>query len=204
MRHINSDTSWFSADAAAPSHLHSELKWTDIRIEELKRLLASGISGAQIATALGGVSRSAVLGKIFRLGLKGPNTNAGRPVVNKRELSWTGLPKRRSPTRKPPSDIADLIPEIVCNPVTLIDLQPHNCRWPVLDGLYCGATIVCRSYCAKHYAMGYEGPRVRGWQRPDTSARNRRRHLTAKAALSLIDTPSSGDLPVVAGGEEAA
>ena len=46
--------------------LHS---WTGDRIELLRQRWADGISATQIAAELGGVSRSAVLGKVHRLGL---------------------------------------------------------------------------------------------------------------------------------------
>ena len=43
--------------------------WNDERIELLKRLWAEGATADLIAAQLGGISRSAVLGKIFRLRL---------------------------------------------------------------------------------------------------------------------------------------
>jgi GcrA cell cycle regulator len=43
--------------------------WTDERIELLKKLWCDGFSAAHIAAELGGVTRSAVLGKVYRLGL---------------------------------------------------------------------------------------------------------------------------------------
>jgi|SRR6185437_2590497 len=43
--------------------------WTDERIAELNRLFAEGKNGSQIASAIGAPSRSAVHGKIHRLGL---------------------------------------------------------------------------------------------------------------------------------------
>src|SRR6185437_11461425 len=43
--------------------------WTDERIAELKRLFAEGRNGSQIASAIGAPGRSAVHGKIRRLGL---------------------------------------------------------------------------------------------------------------------------------------
>ncbi len=46
------------------------MAWTDERIGELKRLWDDGLTASQIADALGGVSRNAVIGKAHRLGLK--------------------------------------------------------------------------------------------------------------------------------------
>ena len=42
-------------------------QWTAERVTLLKRLWASGVSAGKIAAQLGGVSRSAVVGKIYRL-----------------------------------------------------------------------------------------------------------------------------------------
>ena len=55
------------------------MSWTDERVEKLKELWSEGMSASQIALALGGVTRNAVIGKVHRLGLSnrtGP-TNAG-------------------------------------------------------------------------------------------------------------------------------
>lgn len=46
--------------------------WTDERVATLKRLwVDDGLTGSQIARQLGGVTRSAVIGKVHRLGLSG-------------------------------------------------------------------------------------------------------------------------------------
>jgi GcrA cell cycle regulator len=53
--------------------------WTPERLEALTGLWLSGVSATKIAERLGGVSRSAVLSKIFRLGLGRPAPAAPRP-----------------------------------------------------------------------------------------------------------------------------
>ena len=45
--------------------------WTDERVDQLKSLWTEGLSASQIARALGGVTRNAVIGKVHRLGLAG-------------------------------------------------------------------------------------------------------------------------------------
>ncbi|MBV9540527.1 MAG: GcrA cell cycle regulator, partial [Alphaproteobacteria bacterium] len=47
------------------------VNWTDDRVEQLKNLWTEGLSASQIARALGGVTRNAVIGKVHRLGLAG-------------------------------------------------------------------------------------------------------------------------------------
>jgi GcrA cell cycle regulator len=46
------------------------MSWTDERIETLKTMWEAGQTASQIAEALGGVSRNAVIGKAHRLGLQ--------------------------------------------------------------------------------------------------------------------------------------
>ncbi|MEM7731365.1 MAG: GcrA family cell cycle regulator [Pseudomonadota bacterium] len=45
------------------------MSWTEERVETLKKMWAEGQSASQIAKALGGVTRNAVIGKVHRLGL---------------------------------------------------------------------------------------------------------------------------------------
>ena len=46
------------------------MSWTDERIETLRKMWEGGQTASQIAEALGGVSRNAVIGKAHRLGLQ--------------------------------------------------------------------------------------------------------------------------------------
>lgn len=63
------------------------MSWTDERIETLKTMWQGGQTASQIAEALGGVSRNAVIGKAHRLGLQSrpspvkPNEPAPAPVA---------------------------------------------------------------------------------------------------------------------------
>ena len=63
------------------------MSWTDERIELLRTSWEAGQTASQIAEALGGVSRNAVIGKAHRLGLQSrpspvkPNEPAATPVV---------------------------------------------------------------------------------------------------------------------------
>lgn len=53
--------------------------WTPDRLEALTSLWLAGVSATKIAAKLGGVSRSAVLSKIHRLGIGRPAPAASRP-----------------------------------------------------------------------------------------------------------------------------
>lgn len=52
------------------------MSWTDDRVEKLKTMWGEGQSASQIAKALGGVTRNAVIGKVHRLGLSNRATGA--------------------------------------------------------------------------------------------------------------------------------
>lgn len=62
------------------------MSWTDERIDTLKTMWEAGQTASQIAEALGGVSRNAVIGKAHRLGLQSrpspvkPNEPVGAPA----------------------------------------------------------------------------------------------------------------------------
>lgn len=62
------------------------MSWTDERIDTLKSMWEKGMTASQIAEALGGVSRNAVIGKAHRLGLQSrpspvkPNEPEAKPA----------------------------------------------------------------------------------------------------------------------------
>ena len=70
------------------------MEWTEQRIEMLRRLWGQGQTASQIAVALGGVTRNAVIGKAHRLGL------TGRPSPIKRDAAGGSVPKRRPVPRR--------------------------------------------------------------------------------------------------------
>jgi GcrA cell cycle regulator len=68
------------------------MSWTDERVEKLQELWNEGMSAAQIAKALGGVTRNAVIGKVHRLGL----SNRAQPTK-----AAPPKPEAQAPTPKP-------------------------------------------------------------------------------------------------------
>jgi GcrA cell cycle regulator len=169
-----------------------QVRWTDQRVELLTKLVSDGCSGSQIAAELGGVTRNAVIGKIHRMGLVGPKARvAAKPWVGAgvSERTWHrrraqashrlleargGASYRRNRSAPAHSfeavtigiEATDLAPEFVANPVTLLELQEHSCRWPHdRDGepmMYCGAdSIRGLPYCAYHCRIAYRPPERR-------------------------------------------
>ena len=137
--------------------------WTEERVAQLKDLWEHGWSAAEIAERIGICSRSAVLGKVHRLGLTArvlslshytPNPKRKRPTP---KLSWTGLPKRKSPTRKAPKPIE---PASFNGGLGLKLFELKNgfsqCRYILgdvngADTLYCGLpTLEDKSWCKHH------------------------------------------------------
>lgn len=84
--------------------------WTDERLERLKALWLGGMSATNIAGELGGVTRSAVLSKIHRLGIGRPApTSAARP---KRPKERRVRPTRAREVRLPPQADIDARREV--------------------------------------------------------------------------------------------
>src|ERR1700722_1613095 len=113
------------------------MEWSDERITALTSLWRDGCSASQVARLLGGVSRSAVIGKIHRLGIAGrdapsrPRAVSTRTAGANRTTSHGGTrrngpaPARRTPSQAEPFDVAPT--------ATLINLSEHGCRWPIGD-----------------------------------------------------------------------
>ena len=72
------------------------MAWTEDRVEKLKTMWTDGNSSSQIAKALGGVTRNAVIGKVHRLGL----SNRAGSIKSNREKSFL---RPTSKTRSKPS-----------------------------------------------------------------------------------------------------
>lgn len=145
----------------------SEHFWTAERIEQLKALHAADNSASQIAEVMGAPSRSAVIGKLHRLGLhrgekhkannrvpapkrpRKPAPKAMRPLVIPAAVRPVSAP---APVDLPRPDEA--LPE--SRLLSLFDLRATTCRWPLGDPqkpgfAFCGADCdPARSYCETH------------------------------------------------------
>ena len=157
--------------------------WTPEKVEKLKALHADRMSAAAIADEIGGVSRSAVLGKILRLGLSDhvyPTTTIRRtrrprqtaeklatraadadPMFANDGIDGTPAPEdleipvaQRRSMLGPPHNI---YPE----------RGPHECAWPIGDSkspefFFCGADRHNdRPYCVHHCMRAYRAPERR-------------------------------------------
>lgn len=69
------------------------MTWTDERVDLLKRLAAQNLRAQVIADQLGGVTRSAVIGKLHRLGLTASYSPSARlpPPPQRRDVEAAKL-----------------------------------------------------------------------------------------------------------------
>jgi GcrA cell cycle regulator len=112
--------------------------WTDDRVETLKRLWLEGQTASQVARALGGVSRNAVIGKLHRLGLTGGRAAPARPRRIPGTSARSPRPMRApAPRVKASPALPAGFPEIEPTEPGLVRdaaaLRPHVCRWPIGD-----------------------------------------------------------------------
>jgi len=154
--------------------------WTNERVEELKKLWSDGLSASQIAAALGGITRNAVIGKVHRLGLSGraktPSSSASRPRKSRppSQMMRVSRPAARGNTAlahraleayelevaPEPEILENIIP--IGQRCSLLELNDAKCRWPIGDPgspdfFFCGGNPVGEHpYCAYHARIAYQ------------------------------------------------
>jgi GcrA cell cycle regulator len=137
------------------------MSWTSERIAKLKQLWARHFTASQVASRLGGgVTRSAVLGKLHR------ENGAERAPLPK-----PARPKRKPARRKivhyeppklslEPIEVINLPPDQSPFACTIMELTSRSCRWPLdehpsADMRWCGAPMSRGSYCGRHARMAW-------------------------------------------------
>jgi len=167
--------------------------WTPEADAELRRLIADGKSSTPCAEALSvkfmiPVTRNMVIGRATRIGAKLPGRPAGlarrvpaKPPVKALPAPAPVLPPpRRAPAferYEQPETYVEPKEEIVIplsQRVTLMELRPSMCRWPMGDPKtsefrFCGAAKGAGSYCDHHASIAYEPASAR--RRHDAAVR---------------------------------
>jgi GcrA cell cycle regulator len=132
--------------------------WTRERIALLKQLWADGETAAAIAVRLR-MSKSAVLGKVFRLRLPSP----AKATAARRDAANVGRRRRGRPPAKPRVIAAA---PVMASGKTLFELTNDSCRWPhgqpgTKAFHFCGAPGADleggRPYCERHARRAYVG-----------------------------------------------
>ncbi len=150
------------------------MTWTHERVEILRRLWADGHSAGQIARQIGGVSRNAVIGKIFRMELAGRATTS-RVATGRRRAKIIGTGPKFQPGAA--SILAGLrrdglpLPtpqETDIRRISFDDMEARkHCRWipgdprdvRLTEPLFCGLEPVPGlPYCAAHSLRSYNPP----------------------------------------------
>ncbi len=151
------------------------MAWTDERVELLKTLWAEGLSAAQIANKMGGVTRNAVIGKVHRLGLSGRATPAKpqrgcSPSQERKEVAESQAKTEQHREIKPVIPEPDFIEPMVLSSgdlATVSTIKNNMCKWPIGDPAkddfhFCGqSTSPGKSYCAYHAHMAFQPPQRR-------------------------------------------
>jgi GcrA cell cycle regulator len=152
----------------------NEPTWTAERVELLKRHFAAGLSCREIAADIG-VSRNAVIGKLFRLNLtREEQGDARRPA--RKEAAKTHRPRTAPGTAKrtAPRLQRQMLLTLYAEPQPATDEPIHNghccsllelsqelCRWPIstpgaADFCFCGNTpLEGLPYCPGHTRLAY-------------------------------------------------
>lgn len=159
--------------------------WTAERFNVAKRMWADAKSAKEIETALGGVlTRSAIMGKLFRAGLLGKMSDrpasAKNKKPNRKNDRATTMRIKTLKVRGPSNGGAQIVESVVreADPdttdfnaaippvqrLTLIELTDKTCHFPCgdvgePDFFFCGATIPEHNvYCKFHARICYQPP----------------------------------------------
>ena len=152
--------------------------WTAERVELLRALWAKGETAVAIAARLGGLSRSAVLGKIYRLRLhtdrRPLNASAKKRTPNKHAGTQAPARRRRRTKYKKRLSI-NPAPARERQYKSLLELTNATCRWPhgrpgTDRFFFCGAPEADLErgipYCPLHMQRAYpNGPGATSLQR---------------------------------------
>ena len=139
--------------------------WRDeINIARLTEFWNNGLTASVIGRELG-VSRNAIMGKAYRLGLLGGRSTMPAPAdrgprKRKRLTNSQKAEAKAMNGKHQGEEVTEIAPEIVIEPVEFFDLRDHHCRWPVsgigYEMLYCGAQKANGfSYCGKHCRLAF-------------------------------------------------
>lgn len=180
--------------------------WTSERLELLRRLWAEGKTAPAIGARLGGLSRSAVLGKVFRLRRAGLAAAAAKRRHQDQDSAGASpaagiaappARRHRSPAQaKPPRQAAALPARL--RGKSLLELTNHSCRWPhgrpgSKNFFFCGADGADLErgmpYCPQHAQRAYVGGD--GHQKPPS---------VTWSTLRAVFAPSFEPTRVAAGG----
>lgn len=148
-----------------------EILWSEALIARASELWLAGFTGGEIGRRLG-LSRSAIMGKLRRLGLLRNDRRPRVPMRRAAQLQAIPVPKpapRKVPRKRntrplPPPEPYQAPPPPPVPPIgsfNLLDLRHNSCRWPEGDGpiyVFCGRPQASQSsYCEEHTKRSLSG-----------------------------------------------
>lgn len=154
------------------------VNWDDeSTIELLKEKWVEGLSCAQIAKLIPGATRSAIIGKVHRLGLEG-RSRPSRPMTQRVPVEQR--PTKPAPRRAPPPKLVASALGVATEPptadelegtATVLELAAHMCKWPIGDPRsetfrYCGRARGEGPYCLHHAKIAFQPIMQNGKRRP--------------------------------------
>jgi GcrA cell cycle regulator len=152
------------------------VSWTKERVELLQKLWSEESSASFIAAELGGgISRSAVMGKIHRLGLCGSRQSTSKHQRKPRSagpleyrLATIGSIALRTQPKTAPERVPVIFEPVavpIAKMLTVAALTQHTCKWPFGDSRnggfrFCGHdTLEGAPYCRYHTTVAYRAGR---------------------------------------------
>lgn len=151
--------------------------WTEERVEVLRNLWLAEFSASLIAAELGGTSRSAVIGKIHRLGLCGRGKPAlsvkpqrkpravGRRAYRPVAIGNMALKAGTDTRLEHQARMFEPVAVPIAKMLTIETLTERTCRWPVGDPCeggfrFCGHdSLEGVPYCPYHTGVAYRSGR---------------------------------------------
>jgi GcrA cell cycle regulator len=187
--------------------------WTRARIALIERLWSEGKTSTAIAAHLDGISRAAVLGKIFRLRLgarkAAKNESAKTGVGRSRKSKALGRRHPGRPRVERPVAPAVIVPPLPPPPPlslkgkqrgkSLLELDNGSCRWPFgRPGTkafhFCGVAGADvengRPYCEPHMRRAYPAPPPNPGKQKRSPATNQKPTLQPVATTPETRRPS--------------
>jgi hypothetical protein len=146
--------------------------WTDERIEMVRSMKARGASFSEIAKELGGVSRSAVIAKMHRLGI----FSVPKPAIDSPETPRVFPKQLKTPSNFTPSAAAMMLVEIPLQGTPWAPLEGSTpreypvrrgeCNWPLDDDVLGMGQLRCclpadGAYCPAHKKLAYSPTKPR-------------------------------------------
>lgn len=158
--------------------------WNDERVERVKTLWANGLTAEQIASDIGGVTRSAVLGKVHRLKLADRTTSprtkkprqalksadfrrhshgaSAKSVANTIDRALFGADRPNINPRYLESAPSAQLPLPFVPPherKSILELEDTDCRWPCTERpphMFCGRPKESGlPYCPSHCRVAF-------------------------------------------------